>query len=62
LDPSPLRHMKKDEQNPVFEVWLAAFQSRLVEVARVCAPSAQDSVSKDEKAVTEPETPPSKNS
>jgi hypothetical protein len=54
--------MKKDEQNPVFEVWLAAFQSRLVEVARVCAPSAQDSVSKDEKAVTEPETPPSKNS
>jgi len=55
--------MKKEEQNPVFEVWLAAFQSRLIEVARICAPPGQAPVKADETATPQPETPhPKKNS
>jgi hypothetical protein len=32
--------MKREEQNPVFEIWLAAYNSRLVEVAQSKAPAA----------------------
>jgi hypothetical protein len=55
--------MKKEEQNPVFEVWLAAFQNRLIEVARVCAPPDQASMKADETATPQPNPPhPAKNS
>jgi hypothetical protein len=54
--------MKKEEQNPVFEVWLAAFQSRLIEVTRVCAPSSQAPVKAAEKTPPHPEAPRPKNS
>jgi hypothetical protein len=33
------RHMKREEQNPVFEIWLAAYNSRLVQVAQSKAPT-----------------------
>jgi hypothetical protein len=46
--------MKKEEQNPVFEVWLAAFQSRLIEI---CAPPGQAPVKADAKAAPQPEAP-----
>jgi hypothetical protein len=51
--------MKKEEQNPVFEVWLAAFQSRLIEV---CAPSGQAPVKEDEKAAPQQDSSRPKNS
>jgi len=31
--------MKTEEQNPVFEIWLAAYNSRLVQVAQCKAPA-----------------------
>jgi len=54
--------MKKEEQNPVFETWLAAFQSRLIEVTRACAPSSQAPVKVKEEAAPQPDTPRPENS
>ena len=54
--------MKKEEQNPVFEVWLAAFQNRLIEVARVCAPAGQAPAKADDTAAPKAETPRPENS
>jgi hypothetical protein len=35
--------MKRDEQNPVFEIWLAAYNSRLVQVVQSKAPAPTQS-------------------
>jgi len=44
----------KNDQNPQFEVWLAAYNKRLTEIARTCVSGpAEENVSQDQAAPRE---------